>query len=140
MRWTLLFLLCLPLTAVAKGHAIIGQVIDRNGKPVERVNVALSPGNVEIITDNSGGFRIDYLRDAEGNRIKLSKKTEYVLTFFRVGYNEESIRFSYKRGELILEPLTLQEDSIRVEYMPENIDPSRFNDQTQGSGGSYEGE
>ena len=114
MRWTLLFLLCLPVVAVAKGHAIVGQVIDRNGKPVERVNVALSPGNVEIITDNSGGFRIDYLRDADGNRIKLSKRTEYVLTFFRVGYNEESLQFSYKRGELILEydPNSLLESEL----------------------------
>ncbi len=140
MRWTLLFLLFLPTLAVAKGHAIVGQVVDRNGKPVERVNVSLAPGNVEIVTDNSGGFRIDYLRDAEGNRIKLTKKTEYVLTFFRVGYNEDSLRLSYKRGELVLEPFTLQEDSIRVEYSPENIDPGRFIDQTQGSGGSYEGE
>ena len=39
--------------------------LDRNGKALARVNVKLEPGNVEFITDDSGTFTIDYLRDAD---------------------------------------------------------------------------
>lgn len=139
-RALMLLLLLSPAAAFAKGHAIAGAVVDRNGKPVERVNVALTPGNVELVTDQDGAFRFDYLRDEAGNRVKLARKTEYTVSYFKVGYHEERVVFQYKRGELILEPVTLKEEIIHVQDPADNIDPGQFPDKAQNSGGSYEGE
>jgi hypothetical protein len=136
MTWLLL----VPLALAANKHAITGQVLDRNGEPLERVNVALAPGNVEIITDETGKFLVDYLRDDEGNRVKLQKRTEYTLSFFKVGFHEEKATVVYKRGTLVVEPVTLKEDTIRVESSKDDIDPAQFPDRQQTSGGSYEGE
>lgn len=129
-----------PSPAMAGKHAIAGQVVDRNGEPLERVNVRLEPGNVEIITDETGKFLVDYLRDEEGNRVKLQKRTEYKVSFFKVGYHEEAQTFLYKRGEHVIEPVTLAEDTIKVAPSTDNIDPSAFPDRQQSTGGSYEGE
>lgn len=128
------------LLACATHHVISGQVVDRNGKPVERANVALLPGNVEIITDDDGKFAIDYLRDTEGTRIKLSRRTDYTAEFFKVGFHPQQQAFYYKNGELILEPVTLLEDTVRVETSTVDIDPAKFPDRQQAAGGSYEGE
>ena len=136
----LVWMLVLPTVAQAGGRAITGAVVDRNGKPVERVNVALVPGNVELVTDQDGAFRFDYLRDETGNRIKLSTRTEYRINYFKVGFHEESVVVQYKRGELAVEPVTLKEDTIRVENAADNIDPGQYSDKAQNSGGSYEGE
>jgi hypothetical protein len=133
-------LLALISTVLAKGHAISGQILDRNGKPLERVNVSLTPGNVEIITDENGMFRIDYLRDEEGNRIKLARRTSYALTLFKVGYHEESAVVEFRRGELVVEAITLEQETIRVESSGDDIDPSKAGDSSQSAGGSYEGE
>lgn len=129
-----------PGEALAKGRAIQGQVVDRNGQGLGMVSVSLAPGNVEIVTEPDGSFRIDYLRDARGERIRLSRRTEYQLLLFRVGWNEQQIAVSYQRGELILAPITLQEDIIRVESSDEDIDPGSHTDPAQNAGGSYEGE
>jgi hypothetical protein len=115
-------------------------VIDRNGDPVERVNVTLAPGNVEIITDETGKFMVDYLRDEEGNRTRLQKRTEYTVTFFKVGFHEQKLTFLYKRGEHLLETVTLKEETIKVDPSADVIDPSAFPDRQQDAGGSYEGE
>ncbi len=135
-----LALLGLPGTAWAKKHMISGAVIDRNGDPVERVNVTLAPGNVEIITDETGKFMVDYLRDEEGNRTRLQKRTEYTVTFFKVGFHEQKLTFLYKRGEHLLETVTLKEETIKVDPSADVIDPSAFPDRQQDAGGSYEGE
>jgi hypothetical protein len=129
-----------PTPAFAGKNAISGTVTDRNGQPIYRANVSLKPGNVEIITDESGKFTIDYLRDDQGNRIKLQKRTEYTVTYFKVGYHEETQTFLYKRGAFELEPITLKEDTIKVDPSVDNIDPATFPDRQQTSGGSYEGE
>lgn len=121
-------------------HAISGQVLDRNGQPIERANVALAPGNVEIITDDNGRFVIDYSRDAEGSRAKLSRRTDYTVEFFKVGYHPLSQAFYYKAGELVLEPATLSEDTVRIETTTVDIDPATLSDRQQAAGGSYEGE
>lgn len=135
-----LALLGVPGTAWAKKHTISGAVIDRNGDPVERVNVTLSPGNVEIITDETGKFMIDYLRDEEGNRTRLQKRTDYKVTFFKVGFHEQELTFLYKRGEHLLETVTLKEETIKVDASSDVIDPAAFPDRQQDAGGSYEGE
>lgn len=129
-----------PLPAHAGKHFITGTVTDRNGAPVERVNVTLAPGNVEIITDETGKFTIDYLRDEEGNRTKLAKRTDYTVSFFKVGFHEEKVSFTYKRGAFAIEPVTLKEDTIKVNASSDNIDPAASPDRQQSSGGSYEGE
>lgn len=140
MRILPLLALLLPSVALAKKPVIYGAVVDRNGEEVARVNVKLAPGNVEIITDESGKFSIDYLRDEEGNRVKLSKKTDYEVEFFKLGYHPETIKFYFKRGELFLEATTLKEDTIAIKASQDNIDPSQYPERSESSGGSYEGE
>lgn len=132
--------LLLPGVALAKKPALIGSVVDRNGEAIARVNVKLTPGNVEIITDDSGRFTIDYLRDEEGERVRLAKRTTYDFEFFKVGYHPESLTVEFKRGELFLEPVTLKEDTVRVKQSTDNIDPGLYPDRAQNAGGSYEGE
>jgi hypothetical protein len=140
MRRLLLLSLLVPGLAWAKKPVIYGAVVDRNGEPVARVNVKLTPGNVEIITDETGKFVIDYLRDDEGNRIKLTKKTDYAIEYFKVGFHPETAEFYFKRGELFLDPATLKEDTIAVKTSSDNIDPGQYPDRAQSAGGSYEGE
>lgn len=126
--------------AEARGRAIAGQVVDRNGAGLGMVSVSLAPGNVEIVTEPDGTFRIDYLRDGRGQRVRLERRTAYTLTVFRVGWHEQAVEVTYRRGELLLEPITLQEDVIRLENSTDDIDPARYVDPAQDAGGSYEGE
>ncbi len=135
-----LLLLGLLASGCAKHHAIMGQVVDRNGKPIARTNVTLAPGNVEIITDDDGRFVIDYLRDAEGTRTRLARRSEYSVEYFKVGYHVEKATFYFKNGELSLEPVALTEDTVRVSASPTEFDPANFGDRGQEAGGSYEGE
>ncbi len=124
----------------ASKRAIYGTVVDRNGEPMDRVIVSLDPGGVELITDSEGHFVIDYLRDDEGERIKLDKKTEYTLEAFRTGYHVQRTDFYFKRGELILDPVTMKEDTIQLRASDDDIDPARFPDRTHSAGSNYEGE
>lgn len=135
-----LLLLCAPGAALAKKPALLGSVVDRNGQALERVNVKLAPGNVEVVTDQTGAFRIDYQRDEEGNRVKLAKRTTYTFEYFKVGFQPATVEVPFKRGELFLEPVTLKEDTIAVKSSTDNIDPGLYPDRAQNSGGSYEGE
>ena len=139
-RLLLLSALLLPTAAAAKKPVIYGAVVDRNGEPVARVNVKLTPGNVELITDETGKFTIDYLRDDEGNRTKLAKKTDYSIEYFKVGFHPEKADFYFKRGELFLDATTLKEDTVNVKVSQDNIDPGLYPDRAQSAGGSYEGE
>lgn len=136
------FLLLLGLlgSGCAKHHAIMGQVVDRNGKPIGRTNVTLVPGNVEIITDDDGRFMIDYLRDAEGSRVRLARRSEYAIEYFKVGYHVVKASFYFKNGELALDPVALTEDTVRVTASPTDFDPALYGDRGQEAGGSYEGE
>lgn len=133
-------LLLLLLGGCATKRQISGQIVDRNGEGLARVNVRLEPGNVEIITDDEGRFLLDYLRDEEGNRVKLKKRTTYTVELFKVGFHEEKQELAYTRGELVVEPITLTEETVRVSNSSDDIDPARFTDRAQSSGGSYEGE
>ena len=132
--------LLLVLTGCAGKRAILGSVVDRNGEPMDRVIISLDPGGVELITDSDGNFLIDYLRDEAGERVKLDKKTDYTLEAFRTGYHVEKLDFYFKRGELILEPVTMKEDTIQLRASQDDIDPARFPDRTHSAGSAYEGE
>jgi hypothetical protein len=138
----ILIFFALFLTATACGPRIIsGTVTDRNGNPVERALVRIAPGEVELVTDSSGYFQVDYLRDKSGERVKLGARTDYVFEVFKPGYHlYGSDPVFYKRGEFLLEPITLKEDTIRVVGSDSNIDPEQYPDRTHSSGASYEGE
>ena len=137
-------LFALTLAAMATSacgpHLINGQVIDRNGEPVARAIVGFQPGNVEIVTDGEGRFMVDYLRDEAGERVKLKRRTDYAVEIFKPGFHVSAQDFYYKRGELIMEPIVLKEDSIRVIGSEEIYDPSDHRDRTHSSGQSLEGE
>jgi hypothetical protein len=135
-----LLLLLVAFPADAATHALYGRVVDRNGEPLARVNVAVTPGNVEIITDETGRFRIDYLRDEKGERIRLARRTAYAFTFFKVGYHEARTNVEYKRGELELATVTLKEDTLELSASTDNLDPAVTTARDAASGGSYEGE
>ena len=140
-HWTWLLALSLAWAPACAGKRLItGQVVDRNGQPMDRVIVSLDPGGVEMITDSAGAFTIDYLRDEEGERVKLDKKTDYTLEVFRTGYHVERLDFYFKRGELILEPLTMKEDTIQLRPSQDVIDPELFPDRTHSAGSNFEGE
>ena len=131
------------LVVLASGcatHQIRGTVTDRNGEPMDRVVISLNPGGVELITDSEGAFTIDYLRDEEGNRVRLEKRTEYTVEAFKTGYHVASTALYYKKGDVICEAITLKEDTIRVDSSEDNIDPARFIDKTHSAGTNYEGE
>lgn len=121
-------------------HVIQGQILNRNNEPLERAVVSMSPGNVQLVTDQEGRFYIDYTRDDTGERTKLGKRAEYELEIFQVGYHVARTSLYYKRGELILEPIVLKEDTIRVVGSDGDIDPGQYRDRTHSSGATYEGE
>jgi len=109
--------------AQAAPSLIGGLVVDRNGKPLARAIVSLAPGNVELVTDRDGKFAIDYLRDATGERIKLSRKTDYTLSVFKPGFHTYTVKVEYRHGELQVDPVTMVEETIAVQEISQNIDP-----------------
>jgi hypothetical protein len=148
--------------AHAAGHLISGQVLDRNGKPVARAIVSLTPGpegcpdgkaaaavepaaddkscTVELVTDREGRYAIDYLRDHTGEKMKLATKTDYNLEVFKVGYHTFTVGLPFRRGLLEVEPVTMIEETISVANFPENLDPALYTKATQSSGATYEGQ
>lgn len=124
----------------ASRRAISGQVLDRNGMPVERVIVSVEPGGVEIVTDTEGRFTIDYIREAGGERTDLDKKTEYRIEMFKPGYHISRSSVDYRRGAIELEPFTLVKDTIRVSDNEDDLDPEKYPDRTHSAGTNYEGE
>ncbi|MCB9794926.1 MAG: hypothetical protein H6741_19680 [Alphaproteobacteria bacterium] len=133
-------LLPLVLGSACAHHAISGQVIDRNGDPVARAIVSVQPGDVQLVTDPEGRFMFDYLRDEDGERVRLDKRTTYEIETFKAGYHIQTMPVDYSRGEVELELITLTEDTIRVEGEDTQFDPADFPDRTHSAGGSYEGE
>ncbi len=133
-------LLLSPAAALASRHHITGTVTDRNGEPVDRAIVSLSPGNVEMVTDREGQFRIDYLRDDDGERIRLARRTDYEIEVFKPGYHPDSREFFYRRGGLELVPFTLVEETIQIHDEGDNLDPDLFSDSTSNTGATYEGQ
>ena len=135
-----LALLLLGAPALAARNQISGQVLDRNGKPVNRAIITLAPGNVQMITDEEGKFTIDYLRTDAGERMKLTRKVDYDLEVFKPGFHVEKRNFFYKSGPVAVAPITLAEETVVVTPDAENIDPGLFSDKTHGSGATYEGQ
>lgn len=139
----------LVAVAFAARPAISGQVLDRNGNGLAKAYVTLGPppgdkaatlGTCEIVSDRDGNFLIDYLRDDEGERVKLKKRVEYVLEVFKPGYHTYSVQLAYRRGLLVADTVTMVEDTIDVKDLPENLDPALYRLATQSSGATYEGQ
>ncbi len=125
--------------ALAKA-AIHGEVKDRNGEPMARVNVRVIPGNVEIVTDDEGKFTIDYLRDEEGNRVRLTRRTTYTFEVYKLGFQLAKADLDYKSGDVTIESVTLTPDTITVRASPTDLDPAIGTQTDAQGGGSYEGE
>lgn len=126
--------------AFAGKNAIEGQVFDRNGEPVVRAVVTLTPGNVQLVTDVQGKFLIDYARDEAGERVRMPTKVDVELEVFKPGFHTHDVHFFYKRGAVQVEQITLSEDTIEVEDDAQNLDPGLFSDRSQSSGATYEGQ
>jgi hypothetical protein len=126
--------------ALAAKHYFEGKVVDRNGKPLDRAMVSVKPGDVQLVTDREGRFLIDYLRDDSGDRVKLKKKTTYTVEVFKPGFHMKSVSLEYKRGAVILEPLTLVEETIEVRDDGKELDPALYRTETNSSGANYEGQ
>ena len=131
--------LCIS-SAYAGNHAIRGKVIDRNGDPVAQAIVSLSPVNVELITDRQGQFSIEYLRNTEGERMRLLKREDYTIEFYKVGFHVESRTFFYKRGDVTLQAVRLVEESIRVRDDNAELTESLETKPTHSAGANYEGQ
>jgi hypothetical protein len=140
MKYLLISTIPLLTLGCARHHLIRGSVVGRNGEPVERVLVSLEPGGVEVVTDEQGAFLIDYVRNPEGERKKLSKRTNYTLSAYKAGFHDQAMEFYFKRGELTLEPLSLTADSIVIKPGEDSIDPKLYPDRSQNNGAAYEGE
>ena len=126
--------------ALAGKHMIIGTVLDRNGEPVDRAIVSLTPGNVQLVTDREGKFLIDYLRGDDDKRIKLAKKTDYTLEVFKPGVHINNQQFFYKNKLMALATITMVGDRIEIRDDGANIDPALYGDETHSSGANYEGQ
>jgi hypothetical protein len=132
--------LLLVATASGAKHSISGRVVDRNGEPMSRAVVSLSPGNVELVTDRDGRFLVDYLRDEAGERVRMARKTEYALTVFKPGFHDFAVAIPYRRGPLEIEQVTMIEETIAVDDFPENLDPALYSRPAQSAGATYEGQ
>ena len=121
-------------------HALMGTVTDRNGEPLDRVVITVAPGNVQLVTDQDGYFMVDYLRDETGERTKMQKRTVYEVEAFKPGFHPATTTIEYKRGELLIDPVSLKEDTIRLVGADQDIDPDEHPDRTHSAGATYEGE
>jgi len=143
-RWMRRLGLALALVAASPAMAarnfISGQVVNRNGQPVERAIITLTPGNVQLVTDAEGRFLIDYLRDETGKRSKLLKKRDYSLEVFKPGFHLVTLPFFYKKGGVAMETLTLEEETLKVRDDGQNLDPGLFGTRTNSAGATYEGQ
>ncbi len=132
--------LAAPGTALGAKHLIAGKVIDRNGQPVVQAIITLAPGNVQVVTDRDGNFLVEYLRDDEGERVKLAKKTDYTVEIFKPGYHTQTTQTYFQKGELTLEPITLVEETIQVTDDTLDLDPDIYVNATHSAGANYEGQ
>lgn len=136
----------LVTTALAGKHAIVGTVVDRNGDPVPRavvsVNVTAKKAKtftVALMTDRRGTFRVDYLRPEESERrLKLAKKSDYAIEVFKPGFHTHDANLFFRRGELVMSPITLVEETIAVQDLPENLDPGQNADAATSTGANFE--
>jgi hypothetical protein len=132
--------LLLSAPALAGRHFIEGQVVDRNGDPVDRAVVSLSPGFVELVTDRDGRFLIDYLRNEDGSRTKMGKRTLYTLEIYKPGFHLQTLQIDYRKGPLVMDASVLVEETIELREDDTPLDPGLYSDRADSTGVSYEGQ
>jgi hypothetical protein len=120
-------------------NAVIGGIVtNQNNEPLERAQIRLSPGNVELVTGRDGRYEIVYLRDQTGERVKLTKRQEYQLEVFKVGFHVTTVPVIYKRGVLEVETVSLTPETLKIDDMLVDLDASEL--MTQANGNSKEGD
>ncbi|MEN0061550.1 MAG: carboxypeptidase-like regulatory domain-containing protein [Myxococcota bacterium] len=132
--------------AFAGKHAIVGTVVDRNGDPVPRAVISVNVTskkqasfNVALMTDRRGTFRVDYLRPEESERrIKLAKRAEYDIEVFKPGFHLHDTSVYFRKGEVVVAPITLVEETIAIQDLPENLDPAANADAATSTGATFE--
>lgn len=93
-------------------NRIEGQVVDRDGEPLPRTFVTISPGDVEVVTDRHGRFTFEYLRDDAGRQVRIRNRTEYTLEVEKDGYHPGEYRLRYRGGRVTLDPIPLLVDGF----------------------------
>ena len=132
--------------ALAGNHYIAGRIIDRNGDPIDQAVVTLRPKdadkdvNVQLVTDREGRFLVDYLRDDEGERTKLAKRSDYAIEVYKPGFHIREVEVYYKKGELQVDTVMMTEDTITVHDDDAELDPDGYDQRTHSSGANYEGQ
>lgn len=143
---TLMALMLSTVPAAAGNHYIAGRIIDRNGDPIDQAVITLRPKDPEkqvefqLVTDREGRFLVDYLRDQEGDRAKLSKRSDYEIEVYKPGFHTRELDFYYKKGELQVDTLMMTEDTIAVHDDDADLDANAFEQSTHSSGANYEGQ
>jgi hypothetical protein len=141
--------LALVAPAEAARPSIGGHVIDRNGNGMSKAIVTVTPapgakhadaGTCQLVTDRDGNFLVDYLRDEAGERAKLRSRMGYTVEVFKPGYHTFAKVVDYRHGALVVDVVTMVEDTIDVRDLPENLDPALYRVATQSSGANYEGQ
>ena len=46
----------------------------------------------------------------------------------------------YKKGGITMDPITLTEETIKIQDQAENLDPGLYSDPTHSAGANYEGQ
>jgi len=136
----------LVASAMAGKSVIVGTVVDRNGDPVPRAVVAVDVTTkarqtlgVALMTDRSGKYRIEYLRvDGEERTMKLPKKSAYAIEVFKPGYHQRQADVYLRSGKLVVDPITLVEETIAVQDLPENLDPGTQSESAPSTGATFE--
>jgi hypothetical protein len=132
-------LLAAPAASAAK-HQIAGKVVDQNGKSVTNVVVSVEPGNLQIATGADGAFLVDYLRDEGGERVKVTRKTDYAFEFFKAGFHTVQIKVRFVKGTVTMDPVALVPVALDVVDLGGNIDPALYDQSKAAEGATYEGQ
>ncbi|MEM6928469.1 MAG: hypothetical protein AAF602_16155, partial [Myxococcota bacterium] len=81
----------------------------------------------------------DELRpDGAERRIKLQKRAEYELEVFKPGFHLHDSGVYFRKGEMTVAPITLVEETIAVQDLPENLDPGANSDAATSTGATFE--
>ena len=89
---------------------------------MDEVLIRLDPGNVEVITDSKASTESTIYGMNGGTESQSIEKFEYRLEAFRLGFHIHETAVFYKRGELNVSPVTLTEDTIRIQPNQLSID------------------
>ena len=127
--------------ACAIHHRLMGQVVDRNGQPVPRASITLTPGDVALVTDQDGRFLIDYIRTGEdARRVPVPGHRDYTVELFKPGFHVKTFDFFYARGLHDFGRIEMTEETIEVRQDELDLDVGLYSTPTHAAGANYEGQ